>query len=81
MTESNKINDKLDNYLNVCIFLATLDKLNLNENDTIPDIYLETVQIQNSHTIEANVIVDDVLMKVDAQITESEYNSTISEVQ
>ena len=67
------IGDKLDNYLYICIFLATLEELDLNEDDCIPNIYLKDIQIQNSNTIRAVVVVDDNCMNIETHITESEY--------
>lgn len=67
------IGDKLDNYLYICIFLATLEELDLNKDDYIPNIYLKDVQLQNSDTIKAVVVVDDNCMNIETHITENEY--------
>ena len=67
------LNNKLNDYLYICIFLATLEELDLNEDDYIPNIYLKDVQLQNSDTIKAVVVVDDNCMNIETHITESEY--------
>ena len=50
------LNNKLNDYLYICIFLASLEELDLSDDDIIPNIYLKNIQIQNSDTIKAVAI-------------------------
>lgn len=67
------LNNKLNDYLYICIFLASLEELDLSDDDIIPNIYLKNIQIQNSDTIKAEVVVDGNYINIKTHITENEY--------